>query len=215
MTQAELVELLQAAAPGLRVEAGKDPWHGDHAVADFPDAEAVQVAYLFNPDGEIALAFYPADTLTQARVFYKDDARVKNTLEFGKGDWAVKPNFHWGFWEKGLSWSKSRLDVRDYADYWRARISTLEEIERDQWERELQRLVRDGIFDPDDLDQFARDFTDTERKKASPRPGLSVSRAWPLDETLEPEFPSILRGALRTALAAFGEHRSLRALERS
>lgn len=212
MTADCLVDLLRAAAPGLPVAANRDPWHGDHAVVDFPDAEAVQVAYLFNREEEIALALYPADTLTQARVFYKDDARVKNTLELDKGDWAVRPNFHWGFWEKGLSWTTSRLDVRDYADYWRARISTLEEIDRERWERELKRLVQDGVFDADDLPQFARDFTDTERTKASPRPGLSVSRAWSLEQAGEPEFPSTLRGALRSALAAFGEHRMLWAL---
>jgi hypothetical protein len=211
--QDDLVERLRSAAPGLRVAAGRDPWHSEHAVADFPDAEAVQLAYLFNLESEIALALYPADTLTQARVFYKDDARVKNTLELGMGGWAVRPNFHWGFREKGLCWTTSRLDLRDYTDYWRARISTLAEIERDEWERELQRLVRDGVFDPADLDEFARHFTDTARKKASPRPGLSVSCAWSLEQALDPEFPSLLRGGLRTALAAFGEHRILWALQ--
>lgn len=215
MTQAALVALLRAAAPGLRVAAGRDPWHDEHAVADLPDAEAVQLAYLFSRNGEIVLSLYPADTLGQARVFYNDDARVKNTLELGRGDWTVSPNFHFGFAKKGLTWTTSRLDVRDYTDFWRSRATTLDEIERDEWERELGRLVRAGVFDPGDLGQFARDFTDTDRKKASPRPGLKVSRAWPFEQAREPAFSATLRHALRAALAAFGEHRTLWALKDS
>lgn len=115
--------------------------------------------------------------------------------------------------EKGLTWTTSRLDVRDYTDYWRGRIHTLANFSRDEWERELQRLVQARVFAPDDLDQFARDFTDTNRQEASPRPGLSLTRQWPLEKAAEPDFPGSLRSALITALAALGEHRSLLTLK--
>ncbi len=61
--------------------------------------------------------------------------------------------------------------------------------------------------------QFDLDFTKTKRTDASPRPGLRVSRGWPLNEAEESDFPEVLRGALASVLGAFGEHRSLRALE--
>lgn len=72
--------VLQAAAPGLRVSSLADPWHGSHARADLPHAPAVQFAYLFAEGDGVRLSLYPADTLTQARVFYDDDARQSATL---------------------------------------------------------------------------------------------------------------------------------------
>lgn len=212
MTSAALVELLQAAAPGLPISPRNDPWHREHARAELPDAETVQFAYLFERGGQIRLALYPADTLGQARAFYKDDARVRSTLELARDGWDLEPNFHFGYMEKGLTWTTSRLEVRDYTDYWRGRIHTLNAFPRADWERELSRLVRDGVFNENDRAQFDVDFTETRRTEASPRPGLRVSRVWPLDTAGEPDFPERLRGALAAALAGFGEHRSLRAL---
>lgn len=200
MKPGALVQVLQAAAPGLRVSSLTDTWHGNHARADLPDAQAVQFAYLFDEDDGVRLSLYPADTLTQARVFYGDDARVRNTLELAAGDeWEVKPNFHFGFMEKGLTWTTSPLALRDYTDYWRSRISTINVIPRAEWERELGRLIRDRIFDERDRAQFDSDFTETDRNDASPRPGLKVSRRWPRNEAEDPDFVLTLRRSLAGA----------------
>jgi hypothetical protein len=213
MKPGALVSILQAAAPGLRVSGLADPWHGNHARADLPDAQAVQFAYLFEEGDGMRLSLYPADTLTQARIFYGDDARVRATLDLAAGgEWEVEPNFHFGYMEKGLTWTSSPLPLRDYTDYWRSRISTINVITRAEWERELGRLIRDRIFDEHDRVQFERDFTETDRNEASPRPGLKVSRRWPHDEAEDSDFALSLSRSLASALAAFGEHRSLRAL---
>lgn len=207
-----LVLLLEQAAPGLPVQERTDPWHGEHARADLPDATSVQFVYLFEKDGETLLALYPADTLEQARVFYKDDARVRNTLRLADQGWEIEPNLHFGFMEKGLCWATAQPELRDYTDRWRARIHTLGKITREEWPRELDSLERAGMFNRNDREQFRRDFTETGRNEASPRPGLRVQRRWTSDATVAPED---VRAALTSGLAALGEHGSLRRVERA
>lgn len=211
-----LVQLLREAAPGLTVEERTDRWHGErHARAELPDATCVQLVYLYKRGDDTCLALYPADTLGQARIFYKDDARVRNALRLADHGWDVEPNFHFGFMEKGLTWATAEPELRDYTDYWRGRIHTLGNVPRAEWPRELQRLVQARIFNENDLEQFARDFTETGRDEASPRPGLKLTRRWPSDEIDEPSFAATVRAELVSGLAALGEHRSLSSLERS
>lgn len=207
-----LVLLLKQAAPGLVVQERADPWHGEHARADLPDATSVQFTYLFEKDGGTVLALYPADTLEQARVFYKDDSRVRNTLRLAADGWEIEPNLHFGFMEKGLCWATALPDLRDYTDYWRGRIHTLGKFPREEWPRELDRLEQANMFNANDREQFRRDFADTGRNSASPRPGLRAQRRWQSGESPRVEA---VRAALVSGLAALGEHGSLRQVERA
>lgn len=208
------VELLEAAAPGLPVIAARDRWHGDHARATLTSAKCVQFAYLLAaPGAQLALHLYPADTLGQARFLYRDTARVAQLLSLRDDGWELRPNFHFGFMTSGLTWTTSRLTTDEYVTYWIDRIDTLFEFPRDDWEPELQRLITDGIFDPKHLPQFDRDFTDTKRQGASPRPGLRLERSWLLTEALAPGFAEReIRARLRQALVALGEPRTARDL---
>jgi hypothetical protein len=208
------VELVTAAAPGLPITERRDPWHGVHARADLPDAQSVRFAYLFPSSGaHLSLALYPADTLGQARVFYSDPLRVDGVLALRDDSWRIEPNFHFGSHAKGLTWTRSALDVDAYAAYWMDRIGSLAAFPRDDWKHELNRLVEEGVFDRNDLTQFERDFTTTKRPNASPRPGLRVQRSWPLTEALDEDFAErALRSALSTALSALGEYRSREAV---
>lgn len=201
------LEILSAAAPRLPVTERRDPWHGAHARADLPKARSVRVAYLFPASGaRLSLALYPADTLEQARIFYADPLRVQRVLELRDQAWHIEPNFHFGSYAKGLTWTRSRLDATRYATYWMDRIGSLAAFRRDDWQHELNRLVMDGIFDANDLPQFERDFTTTKRPSASPRPGLRLQTSWPLTEALGDGFAErALRSALSTALSALGE----------
>ena len=201
------LELLSAAAPGLPVTERRDPWHGAHARAELPKARSVRVAYLFPGSGaRLSLALYPADTLEQARVLYADPLRVQRVLELRDQAWHIEPNFHFGSYAKGLTWTRSQLNVDSYAKYWIDRIGSLGAFRRDDWQHELDRLVTDGVFDANDLPQFERDFTATKRPSASPRPGLRLRKSWPLTEALGDGFAErTLRSALSTALNALGE----------
>ncbi|MEX2211236.1 MAG: hypothetical protein WD689_05675 [Gaiellaceae bacterium] len=201
------VELLSTAAPALPVTEHRDPWHGVHARADLPDARSVQFAYLYPAKGaRLAIALYPGDTLQQARVLYQDPRRVERLLALRADAWNVEPNFHFGFMEKGLTWTRSRLDADAYSRYWIERIEALGVLRREDWRSSIPRLIADGIMDRQDVDQFDRDFTNTRRQVASPRPGLRLEKEWPLTQALETAFATTtLRTALGAAVAALGE----------
>lgn len=204
-----LVRLLRKAARGHAVKERMDSWHGEHARAHLADARCVQFIYLFERDDATSLALYPADTLGQARVFYADDERVRSVLRLVDQGWDVLPNFHFGFMEKGFTWATAEPPLRDYADYWRGRISSLGKLGRDDWPRELDRLVHAKIFNSNDLEQFRRDFTETGRREASPRPGLRLVRRWPNADADDSSLPTSIREAVVQALSSLGEHQSL------
>jgi hypothetical protein len=76
---------------------------------------------------------------------------------------------------------------------------------RVDWDRELETLIVDGIFDPANRAQFERDFTNTKRGAATPRPGLCLFRTWKPVDTLAGGFAAELSGVLSQALSVLGE----------
>jgi hypothetical protein len=201
------VELLSAAVPRLAVIRHSDPWHGVHARGELDATATVKYIYLLPATGaRVGLHLYPADTLTQARALYGEQARLKRLLDMRSNGWSIGPNFHFGFMTKGLTWTHTTLDTDTYVAYWAERIEQLGALRRDDWRQELDRLRRDGIVNDDDVEQFQRDFTNTDRNHATPRPGLRLERAWDLTDALKPDFPVELRTTLQNVLRALGEH---------
>lgn len=197
------VELLHGAMPQLDVIQHSDPWHGIHARGEVDRAETVKYVYLLPAGGaRIALRLYPADTLSQARALYGDASRVARLLALQGDGWLLAPNFHFGFMSKGLTWTHAKLDVTAYVAYWAERIRVLGVYRREEWRRELEQLESDGILDKSDAEQFQRDFTNTERSHATPRPGLRLEREWDLTKALQPAFRTELRTSLHQALGA-------------
>ena len=168
-------------------------------------------AYLALIDGEeIQLALYPADTLSQAREFYGRAHAVDGVRSLtGRDGWAVKPNFHFGHMQRGFCWTTSDIDIEDYLRLWEERIATEVSVPRDDWEAYWSWLIEEGIARDEDWPEFERDFTETDRQTATPRPGLMLARCWPLAAAEELDSRSALTTAVREgideALAAVGE----------
>jgi hypothetical protein len=203
----ERLSWLGRVAPALAVQAVDEALVGHSARARlaFDRTRAVKFAYLDDPEPDgLPLRLYPADTLEQARVFYASPARVQRTLDLRRRGWRAEPNFHFGYRERGLCWSRSALPADDYVAYWVERIGQTTAISRDDWQAELDRLTSDGIFDAADRPQFDADFTNTERPYASPRPSLELTRYW-TQESGGRDFADGLRAALSQALGALGE----------
>jgi hypothetical protein len=135
---ADRLSLLQLAAPAASVTAVDDS-SGEHiarARLDFINTTAVRYAYLDAPDPKgLPLRLYPADTLEQARIFYRSAARVQRTLALRDHGGQLAPIFHFGFMSRGLCWSRSSLATDDYARYWVERIDETRAINRDEWPR--------------------------------------------------------------------------------
>lgn len=81
----------------------------------------------------------------------------------------------------------------------------------DDWNSYWSWLVDQQMARPEDRPEFDRHFTDTARKTATPRPGLWLSRRWPLKEAEQLDsraaFAPAVRGALDQALHWLGEPR--------
>ena len=208
MTLDERLASLRIAAPSLDVRPVDEALRErpDRARLAFSGTTAVKFAYLDAPEQRgLPLRLYPADTLEQARVFYGGPARVRQTLALSKRGWELEPRFHFGYWERGLCWSRSSLSIDDYVDYWTKRIDQTGAIGRVDWKGELDQLIADGVFDAKDRAQFDADFTGTRRKYASPRPAIELAHFWTPAEAGRPGFPEQLLSALAEALDAIGE----------
>src|SRR4051794_13970351 len=64
-------------------------------------------AYLYvmsdRPEAEVAV--YPADTLTQARAFYRRHNAVAGVHALrSRPGWIIAPNFHFGSFQRGYCW---------------------------------------------------------------------------------------------------------------
>lgn len=195
--------LLLAAAPtgAVVVRDASTVWLDFQVPAD---SRSVKFAFLDeSEDGGLVLRIYPADTLAQARIFYGSPSLVQRLLALS--EWKVEPNFHWGFAEKGLCWSAPLLSTQDYVAYWISHIRDLQEVDRPAWSRTIETLIADRIMRPADRVGFDESFTKTNRNAASPRPGLKMTRRWPVAAARQEEFAETLRQALREVVTALGQ----------
>lgn len=173
-------------------------------------SDKVFMAWLgFKPDNQlVSLEMYPADTLGQARAFYRDRDSVKRVLALQEHGWRVRPNFHWGFAARGYAWCDSLLDVGAYCEYWMDSISSTREVVRADWDSYLTRLEADGIVDGLGRKAFDQELVASRRQKVSARPGLRCEYSWPLLEAAgldeRGELSGVVRERINEMLKALG-----------
>jgi hypothetical protein len=173
-----------------------------------------------DPASAIELSFYPADTLTQARAFYSRPQALSGLNDLlARAGWSAWPHFHFGHFERGYCWTTVTRELDEYVELWRQQIANgVGEVPRDEWDDYWAWLESEQLATPADRGEFDACFTDTNRQKASPRPGLRVARRWPMDEAIALDGTSggagangpsrlavIVREELSAALGAFGE----------
>jgi hypothetical protein len=149
-------------------------------------AAALAFLHQVDRDGKECVQFsvFPADTLAQARAFYREPAKVEAVQKLArKPGWSLEPNFHFGHFETGYVWCHGDLEIERYLDLWVREIAAgMHELRRSEWPRYWRRLLQERIATTGDRSEFHRCFTKTGRQKASPRPGLTLARRWPMDE---------------------------------
>jgi hypothetical protein len=172
---------------------------------------AVKLAALEpDPDKDVVLLrLWPGDTLEQAKALYAEPGRVDQLLSLRKQGWTIGPNFHFGHTAKGFVWTSGDISVEDYVAYWVEAIGSAGQVRREDWNRYFDQLIDLGIASKADRKNFDRDFTDTQRRSATPRPGLRVGRSWPLDSAAQldrvQKFGRQVRDSTNTVLRALGE----------
>ena len=180
---------------------------GERARLDLVDGDDVKVklAYL-DPDSDyLPLVVYPGDTLTQARHLYASPMHCQQLLALDDSGWDVAPSFHFGFGTRGFPRTPSALSAGEYIAYWIAHIDQVATFRREGWDRQIQRLIEDGVMTEAGDAQFTADFRETRHNSATPRPGLLLTQTWPHTATTDPRLPLMIRAALRQVLESLGE----------
>jgi hypothetical protein len=179
--QTRRLRQILAEATGRDARSGV---YGQHVSVTDNEAEAIlRDVYLNIRDSEIELSLFPADTLNQARNFYTDANAVQGLRRLvANGDWRAVPNFHFGHMQRGFCWTCNRINIDDYIQIWKRRIAAETQVLRDDWESYWAWLESTRIACADDRPEFDRHFTNTMRQRASPRPGVKLSRRWLLTD---------------------------------
>lgn len=167
------------------------------------------LGYDDSPSKQITLSMYPGDTLGQSRALYGDPEAVDNVLALRQDGWAVEPNFHWGFMAPGYAWMDSGLETDAYCEYWVKNIGNTGQKTDSEWEIYWRKLQQEKVVLADGKQSFDEHFTLTDRKTASPRPGLKCLYTWNLDEaeSLDStgEFVVAVKAQINNMLAALHE----------
>jgi len=159
---------------------------------------------------DISLRLYPADTLSQARQLYpRIDERTRDQLvelDASPG-WSVQPNFHLGVRTRGWLDDTSPVGLAGYLEHWHAHIDEQGQRPTDEWPAILNRLARERIVSA----SYPKRFREQVGGRAAihPRPGILITRSWPLYAAkhldLDKRFAIAVRTAINQSLKQIGE----------
>lgn len=158
---------------------------------------SVTTAYLVYESRQVKLDMYPADTLQQARACYDRPNVVERILMLEREGWRVRPNFHFGFMAKGFCWTKTTLPLAEYLYHWQQNIRNTAQIERRHWDDYWDKLLKAKIAEASDREDFNRNYTNTNRPSATPRPGIACTFLWNLDEAERLDARGLLTKAVK------------------
>lgn len=197
----QLRRLRKVLADATGTEAVTDTW-GPYAPTSAGETIGAN-AYLrmVAEEERVELALYPADTLSQARAFYGNPTAVDGLLALAtQPGWSLAPNFHFGHFQRGYCWTSATRDVHEYVALWREHIGEAGAVPRERWAGYWTWLERERIAAPEDRHEFDRHFEATDRRTATPRPGLELTRAWPLAEAEDLDARGRLVPTVRAAI---------------
>jgi hypothetical protein len=194
--------LVQRRLEKILREVASDPesvsWHQGWANAiptpDYPFIGKIGIPLNYDNEDEffrVTLIF--ADTVAQARPFYKDASlNLQNLLKFNKNGWEVGANFHLGFMQANYCYMATPGEnVLKYLEYWQTnsidQINAAEGASNvfntlDQYLKDLHSkgLI---IYNADSRQRVFEEFGgEKKRKKASVRPGFYAHRVFSREE---------------------------------
>ena len=103
------------------------------------------------------------------------------------------------------------MPVAEYMQYWLQRIGDVGKIERQDWDQYWRNLVHERIAKMENRESFDRDFTNTKKRSATPRPGIECTFDRRLDEAerldARGQLTKTVRRRINQLLEALGEDR--------
>ncbi len=190
------------------------PLTGSRPHVRVPRAACVQRMQLGLDGDMIVLSTWPAELQPQARAFYADSSRVDRVLDLtASGAWRARPNGHLSYWlaapERRWYFAGGLLDAERYMRQWQEDLSEVHSYRRDDVPSELWPwLLRRGYVGERDRG-LMEDFLARSRPDVHLRPGVWLSRQWPLADAqrlhTHDEFVDAVRYEVSTVLDTLGE----------
>ncbi len=157
----------------------------------------------------LELCVWPANTVGQARNFYKN-INKDNFLNLCNGGWHIGPHLVFSHIQRHLVWAECKLDIEHYLDYFH---DSQDLIRQHDVQKELlsllDRLEPNQLISSNNRSDIDREFFSTGRKHANLIPGFQMWRRWSLEEVIELEKKEELERdivkSLTPVLAAWGE----------
>ena len=190
-------------------------WHNSIRLTDVPGVQQIALYPTIKPDGSwmITLAIHPGDTMTQARMLYKNiNALGVQTLI--KDGWKVSANFHLSFRSSNLVWATTTCSIDCYITYWQDIVSRgkLRQIGKHDLALQLGKWEKTGSISIADVAQFGEALLSKNMQKFNVCPGLSFLYEWrsdnaiELDNRLSHAFVSEVKQKVADALASWADH---------
>lgn len=132
----------------------------------------------------IRVAVHPADLTKQARAFY-DVVDRDGVMRLAHGEtWEVGTNLHLSYRGNHLVYSSKKLDPGAYIDYWQDHRDLIGQASGDDttMKAPVDRLLEDGLLTEEDVEQFRKEFLETNRNHVNINPGINFQHRWPLEE---------------------------------
>ncbi len=172
-------------------------------------AERVMIQFQYDRKClEVSLA--PADTVTQARCFYK---KMDKEAFLSLKEWTIKPNLHFSFARTHLIWATTDWKTRNYFD--RFSDGSFGKTLQDELLALAEQWEGEDLISSEDREKIKDQFKNTERQSLNVVPGFLIYREWKLNTVIEWEEQGKLEehiiDALATPLATWGEELCCRA----
>ena len=171
-----------------------------------PNKIAERVWIGVDPKLTLKVELYPANTVEQARHFYRE---VDRAAFLNLGEWKVKPDLHFSYVQKILINAKTIWATDRYFDYFAGEQPLYRQMDEMTLVPLAQQWENDGLITSDDLRELQYQFNNTNRNVLNVIPGFFVSREWNLDTVIDweerGELENHIIDALKTPLASWGE----------
>ena len=168
------IRLLDALAGRVGLESRDDEY------LFRPERIAERIAIWFEPEATLKVGLWPADTVSQARRFYKGADRA---TFLGVDGWEVEPNLHFSYMNTHLIWAETNCAPDRYFDYF-ADGQLYGQMDEARLIPLAQRWANEGFVTREDQSKIKNQFTSTKRKTLNVIPGFSLSREWNLNTVI-------------------------------
>lgn len=171
----------------LREIDPQDTWHRSTPIiaVEFPAFKQIWMeANKGEGPWEIKLNFAPGDTMAQAREFWRNVDAMR-LLELEDQGWLLKPNLHFSFRTTHLHWAYTGLAVSEYIELWKSgkmKICSLYPDDSGDYRHNWDSLRAQKLISSENVKRLQRVSTETNRKRISMSPGLSVSYRWSAEQ---------------------------------